>query len=197
MHDPARTLESLKALRHDRGDRSPFSNHNEFLKWVDRASPLLAFNQALAEEFNNSSSAATTVRTWRPEKYIPAINNAIGAVNRAIILLEHTALPATASTNETQIYAPIQSELKSNQVYPKVTLKWLFEHATWPVYATFLGAVAVAFGAGREVGKFEVQIQSSSLSKPTPTTMTPTNTMKSSNELVKPEIRSHISSSPK
>ena len=197
MHDTARTLESLKALRRDRGDHSPFSNHTAFLKWVDEAAPLLAFNQALAEEFNNSTQAATIVRTWRPEKYVPAINDAIGAVNRAITLLEHTAPPSAASTNEIENSDPMQFGAQSKQVDPKVTLKWLFEHASWSVYTTFLGVVVVAFGIGREIGKFETQIQSNSLSKPAPTTITPTNTIKSNNELVRPEIKSHIASSPK
>ena len=75
MHDPQRTLESLKALRRERGDTSPFSTHTEFLRWADQAAALLDFNPELAESFKSSVRAATTVRTWKPEKYVPAIKD--------------------------------------------------------------------------------------------------------------------------
>jgi hypothetical protein len=191
MHDPQRTLESLKALRHERGDTSPFATHTEFLRWADQAAPLLAFEPELAEAFKSSASAATTVRTWKPEKYVPAINNAIGTVNRAITLLEHVQ-PTTAAAEELKAPAEVP-----NATEPKVTLKWLFEHATWQVYTSLLGALAVAFGLGRELGKLETQIQTSSLSKPAPTTTTPTDTMNNSKEPTKLEVKSHIASAPK
>ena len=190
MHDPQRTLESLKTLRHERGDTSPFATHTDFLRWADQAAPLLAFDTELADAFKGSASAATTVKTWKPEKYVPAINNAIGAVNRAITLLEH-ARPPTIASDE-----PASSE-STKATEPKFTLKWLFAHATWQVYTSLLGALAVTFGLGRELGKLETQIQSSSFSNPAPTTTTPTKTINSSKEPTKPEIRSHIASSPK
>ena len=191
MHDPQRTLESLRALRRERGDTSPFATHTDFLRWADQAAPLLAFEPELAEAFKGSASAATTVRTWKPDKYVPAINNALGTVNRAITLLENMR-PTAAELNEqpTPAGPPKAAE-------PKVTLKWLLEHATWQVYTSLLGALAVAFGLGRELGKLETQIQTSNLSKPAPTTTTPTNTMNSSKEPTKLEVKSHIASAPK
>ena len=138
MHDPQRTLESLKSLRHERGGASPFATHTDFLRWADQAAPLLAFNPEMAEEFNSSASAATTVRTWKPEKYVPAINNAIGAVNRAITLLEHAAAPAHAhvSTISTPmiLVAP-----------DKVTIKWLYEHVPFSLVGGGVGVLAAAF----------------------------------------------------
>lgn len=190
MHDPSLTLASLRTLRRERGSSSPFSNHTEFLQWADQILPLLEFDEKLAVEFKHLVEAATTVETWRPEKYVPNINNAVGCVARAIALLEHadkTPVPLPAASSEA---SPPAADAK-------VTMKWLFEHATWPVYATFLGSLAVSFGIGREVGKFETQIQSSSLSKPAPITTTPTNTMNSSSEPMKPEVKSHTASSPK
>lgn len=63
MHDQQRALESLKFLRHERGEVSPFATHTDFLRWADQAGPLLIFNAGLTEEFERSISAATTVRT--------------------------------------------------------------------------------------------------------------------------------------
>jgi hypothetical protein len=190
MHDLPRMLKSLKALRRERGNSSPFGSHTEFLRWSDEVLPLLEFEDKLAAEFKHLVDAATSVETWRPQRYAPNINNAVGCVTRAITLLEHadkTPVPLPTASSEA---SPLTADAK-------VTLKWLFEHATWPVYATFLGSLAVSFGIGREVGKFETQIQSSSLSKPAPITTTPTNTINNSSEPMKPEVKSHTASSPK
>ena len=141
MHDPQRTLESLKSLRHERGDTSPFATHTDFLRWADRAAPLLTFNPGLAEEFKNSASAATTVRTWKPEKYVPAIDNAIGAVNRAITLLEHAAAPAPAHVSP----SPTPTILGTPE---KVTIRWLYEHVPFSLVGGGLGVLATAFLLG-------------------------------------------------
>ena len=188
---PPSVLVALKEIRYERGDRSPFRDHSDFLRWTDKAEPLLGFNDSLLAEFRDSVRAAKLVIGWKQDKYDGAVNSAIGAVNRAITILEHEEPPATAP-------AIVEAEAEAPKaVEPKVTLKWMFEHATWPVYATLLGAVAVAFGFGREVGKLETQIQSNSFSKPAPMTTTPTSTTNSSKEPTKLDVKSHIASAPK
>ena len=167
MHDPQRTLESLKALRRERGDTSSFSTHTEFLRWTDDAAALMAFNPELAASFKNSTRAATTVREWEPEKYIPAINNAIGTVNKGITLLEHQLLAEAAPG--------VQLAPPTNMTAPeKLTLKWLYEHAPWSFYVWFFGVAAASFALGFSTSKALTRINNENLRIAAPTTMKPT-----------------------
>ena len=143
MYDPQRTLESLKALRHERGDTSPFATHTDFLRWADQASPLLEFTPELAEAFKSSVSAAITVRTWKPEKYVPAINNAFGSVNRAITLLEHQLPQATVQVESIQPHAPAPIEAPS-----KDTIKWLYEHVSLSLVGGGVSLLVTSFLLG-------------------------------------------------
>ena len=169
MHDPQRTLESLKSLRRERADRSPFASHTDFLRWSDQAAPLLEFNQELAESFKGSTRAATTVQTWRPEKYVPAINNAIGAVNKAITLLEHQS--SLDSERKMQLNPP-----QNIPAPEKLTLKWLYENAPWSFYVWLLGVVSVSFALGFSASEIWTKINNANLSSAAPVTMNPTAT---------------------
>lgn len=141
MHDRLRTLASLRALRHERSEGSPFADHTAFLRWADEVGPLLGFSEEIAKDFQASVEAATTVRTWRPEKYVPNVNNAIGAVNRGIALLEHQPTDNSARRD-------VKPELPTIAAPAKLTLKWLYEYAPWSFYAWLGGALAAAFALG-------------------------------------------------
>jgi len=174
MHDPQRTLQSLIALRYERTDYSPFKTHTEFLQWADKAGPLLQFNGELAQQFLGSVHAATAVRTWKPEKYISAINNAIGSVNQAITQLEHqtTEVATSAEANAVIDGSPLGGHAPPPP--DKLTLKWLYEHAPWSFYVRLFGVVAVAFGLGFSASESLTTMKSANLSVAAPTTTKPT-----------------------
>lgn len=169
MHDLPRTLESLKALRRERGDSSPFGSHTAFLRWSDQVLPLLAFDEKLAAEFKQLVEAATAVEDWRPERYAPNVNNAVGCVTRAIALLELASAPATA--HNASVPAPTPPPLGAPE---KVTVKWLYEHAPWSFYVWFFGALAGAFAAGFSASELLTTMKNTNLSAAAPTTIRPT-----------------------
>jgi hypothetical protein len=164
---PPSVLAALKEVQHERGDRSPFKDHTHFLRWVDQAEPLLGFNQALLEEFQSTVRAATLMIGWKQDKYDGAVNSVIGAVNRAIIELEHQEpVPApTPSAPQTEHSAPAAPE--------RLTLKWLYEHAPWSFYAWFFGSLAAAFAAGLSASEALTTMKSMNLSNQAPTTTRP------------------------
>jgi hypothetical protein len=189
------TLAELKAIRHERGDRSPFKDQTEFLRWADKVEPLLAFDVGVSDEFRGNVRSVKMLVGWRVAgKYDGAVSEAIGTVNKAIALLELT-LKAAADSLSPSARGP--ASVVPLPPPESVTLKWLFAHATWSVYAMFLGSLAVSFGIGRELGKLETQIQSSSLSKPALTNAQPTSSVNSGSELTKPEAKSNSASTPK
>ena len=143
MHDLSRMLESLKALRLERSNSSPFGTHTEFLRWSDQVLPLLAFDEKLAAEFKHLVEAATAVESWRPERYVPNINNAVGCVTRAIALLEHAFAPIPAHNAPPPTPAP-----PSLSAPDKVTVKWLYEHVPLRLVSGGLGMLAAAFALG-------------------------------------------------
>ena len=181
MHDQQRTLQSLKFLSHERGEVSPFATHTDFLRWADQAGPLLVFNAGLTEEFERSTSAATTVKTWKPEKYVLAINNAIGAVNRAITLLEHTRAPANTHGSS----SPARSALVAPD---KVTLKWLYENVPLTFVGGGLGMLGAVFLLGVAFSETHVYaLFRSTISAPIVSSASPAaNAIKSQPEVVSP-----------
>ena len=135
-------LAELKTIRHERGANSPFKDHTDFLRWSDKAEPLLAFHPGFTEEFKGSVNAAKNLLGWEESKYVGAINNAIGVVNKAITLLEtqSVSLEAVALAPEVQprpLAAP-----------DKITIKWLYEHVPLPFVVGGVGALAAAFAIG-------------------------------------------------
>lgn len=140
MHDQPRMLESLKALRRERATSSPFGSHIEFLRWSDQVLPLLAFDKKLAAAFKHLVEAATIVETWRPERYAPNVNSAVGCVARGIAALEHAAAAQAAAAPS----LPTPALAAPN----KVTIKWLYEHVPLPLVGGGMALLAAAFGLG-------------------------------------------------
>jgi hypothetical protein len=167
MHPQEPVLEKLKAIRHDRADTSPFSNHSDFLLWSDRAEPLLSFNSELAEEFKRSVRAATAVRDWRPEKYDGAVNGAVGAVNKAITLLEVQIASAPKAVEQETTTLPLAAP-------EKLTVKWLYEHAPWSFYVWLVGALSAAFTLGFTASEFRTAGYSKNVASSAPATTVPT-----------------------
>ena len=187
-------LAELQKLRRERSEASPFASHDEFLRWTDQVEPLLQFQPSFLASFLHSVNAAKMVHGSRHQNF-RGVNEAVATVNKAIahLELELKSPPAPPVVVATQARTTPAADVPAQ---PKVTLKWVYEHASWTVYATFLGAVVASFAAGREVGKLETHIQSSTLSKPAPMTIAPTPATTSNSELIKPTAKLHIASSP-
>ena len=159
----ANFLAELKKLQHQRSDVSPFASHVEFLQWADNVSPRLSFDATLKSRFKRH---VDTAKFKHNSGYSPIeqINEAIGTLNQAILSLE---TPEPIISKQTTLEPP-----------QKVTLMWLYQHAPISFYVSLFGAVVLAFGLGRELGKFEPKIQSSNLSSAAPITIVPINEVK-------------------
>ena len=185
MHQ--RRLEELKKLKFQRSDISPFKNEMELLKWTDSVKPLLSFDAKLQSAFAHQITVAKLNFTGNN---VSAVNEAIGILNQAIL-----GLDTTLATNVEPKEIVLQAQKLETPA--KLTIKWLIDHAPWSIYAWLFGALAVSFSAGRELGKIEYKMQSSSLSNPAPITTAPTSATKITTEPAASIIPLHIASSPK
>jgi hypothetical protein len=181
-------LAELKTIRYERGTRSPFKDHTEFLRWSDKAEPLLAFHPGFTEEFKGSVHSAKNLLGWKEEKYDGAINNAIGVVNKAITLLETqvVALEPAALAPEVQS-RPLAAP-------DRVTLKWLYEHVPFPLAAGAVGTLVAAFLLGLAFSETKMYaLVKSTVAMPSVSTASPAaNTTEG-----QPKNVSHTASSPK
>jgi hypothetical protein len=139
-------LSRLKELKKGRGDTSAFANHDEFLSWDDRVAPLLEFDEALYNNFAYYSGQVKTAYRMGREHH-DALGESIGVVNQAITKLE---------LQSEQV--PTGTEAIANEIaYPqKFTLKWLYQHASIRIWASFFGLLIMAFSFG--VGFSETQL---------------------------------------
>lgn len=170
---PPSVLVALQAICHERSDRSPFRDHTDFLRWADKAEPLLSFNDVRLQEFKSSVHAAKMVFGWKEDKYDGAVNGAIGAVNQAIIELEHQQL--SVAPLPTSDRGPQEPPTPKAVLPPeKLTIKWLYEHAPWSFYAWFFGALAVSFAAGFSASQIMTSIKTTNFSNAAPNTATST-----------------------
>ena len=87
MNAAAPLLEVLKSLQHQRGDVLPFKTHTDFLSWVDKVTPLLAFNIKLQTSFASSANLVD-IRTKTP-----GVGYDVAGVNACIGLISHQAQP--------------------------------------------------------------------------------------------------------
>lgn len=135
----AALLAELKKLQHQRSDSSPFAGHIEFLQWADNVSSRLSFDPPLQSSFKSRIRTAT-IQHSGGRSNTEQINEAIGLLNQAVLLLE---------TPPFQSVQPSEPVLKTQLEAPqKVTVKWLYEHVPLTL---FLGGVAMlvsAFVAG-------------------------------------------------
>lgn len=130
-------IEKLKTLQFERSNKSPFINHIEFLKWADKVSPLLSFDNKLKTSFDKYVLSAKV--THRIDNNIDSCNNlndAIGILNQAVLSLETN----TIKTDNT----------KNNGIeYPrKITLKWIWEHVPAKYYWSFFLILVFVFSLG-------------------------------------------------
>ena len=167
MYSLAPVLAELKTIRHERADVSPFKDHIEFLRWSDRAEPLLSFSLELTDKFKDSVNAATAVRDWRPQMYVGAVQGAIEAVNKAITLLEMQIASESTDTMMDLTTQPLAAP-------EKLTIKWLYEHAPWSFYAWLFGALSVAFALGFQASEIRMAMYSKNVSSPAAITTAPT-----------------------
>jgi hypothetical protein len=137
------TLAQLRAIRQDRGSRSPFQDHTAFLCWTDEAAPLLSFNAALAQEFAGNVHSAKMLFGWKEKegRYDGAVSEAIGTVNKAIALLEAQIASATESPGVTAITPPLVAP-------ERVTIRWLVDHVPVPSLGGGVALLISTFGAG-------------------------------------------------
>ena len=150
------TLAELRELQFERGSGSPFKDFIELQKWADRVIPRLIFDAQLQSKFKNSIAHAELHRAMSasPDE---AINEAIGVLNQAITVLENKV---RFSIMALEIPLPGLSELPSNTIDlpPKITIKWLYEHAPISFYFWLAGIIMSCFAAGvfiAQTGFFE------------------------------------------
>ena len=168
MNTAAPLLENLKSLQHQRGEVSPFKTHTDFLVWVDKVTPLLAFNIKLHDSFS-SSARFVDIRTKMPgvEYDVAGVNDCIGTLNQAIAAYE---IQNSASLDSKAKGETIQRELTWPATF---TLKWWFEHAPVSSYFSLFSALAASFFAGVWFNDFRTTIQSKPLSVNPPITLAP------------------------
>ena len=168
MNAAAPLLEVLKSLQHQRGDVLPFKTYTDFLSWVDKVTPLLAFNIKLQTSFASSANLVD-IRTKTPGVGydVAGVNACIGTLNQAIAAYEIQTIPSLDAKAKGEV---IQREL----TWPTtITLKWWFEHAPVSAYFSLFSALAASFGAGVWFNDFRTTIQSKPLSVNPPITDKP------------------------
>jgi len=159
-------LVELKRLRRERGETSPFQNHTAFLKWADEVEAHLHFHPAFLQSFKHSVHAAKMVHGSRLDN-TRGVNEAIGTVNKAITLLE----TQEAADLEAKKLSPVATAISYP---PKLTLKWLYEHAPWSFYVWLFGALSASFGVGFAISTATTKIISRPFSSAAPMTTDPT-----------------------
>ena len=158
-------LGELKKLQYERSAKTPFVDQIDFLQWADQVQPRLSFDPKLAGAFRSAVVLVDSQRALR----LPmdsAMNEAIGALNQAVIALQHNF-----STIPNKDHKATKSALQA----PKsLTLQWIWQNATWAVYVWLGSLVAAAFGAGAIFNELRTSIQSTSLTAAPQTTTAPT-----------------------
>lgn len=131
-------IEKLESLKKERGYQ--FSTIEEFELWCDDVEPLLSISSKHEREFVQAKSRAITC--YRIGSYADYFNNmdeAIGALNRAIKFLE-------IRPNE-------DGEVPAELAYPeKVTIPWLLRHVEIKHWVALAGMAVAIFIAGVNLG---------------------------------------------
>ena len=149
---PDELLNELKKLRHPRGESSPFAGKLEFMTWVDAVLPrLAALDIPLAARFKSAVAGALSgPGTGLAE--VALINEAIGILNQAVLLLETKALQGRHSIfPAATIDAPT-----------RLTLKQRCARTPFKFYLSLCGGLLVAFLAGFWTGVFVEALPSTS-----------------------------------
>jgi hypothetical protein len=141
-------LTKLKELSKKRGDTSAFANHDEFLPWSDEVIPLLEFDKKLQDRFVFWSNHVKSANARRHDTHHEALGECIGLVNQAISKLQ-------MQKNETyfKVSTPKKTELDLPE---KITLNWLYQHASWKFWVGLFFTGGTIFTAGVMSSKLTV-----------------------------------------
>ena len=173
--------------------RDGFKDQRACVEWTNEVQPHLRFNNEYYEEFKHASRLLTM--TFSGDLQKGNFLRASGIVRQAIITLQEEDKTLATSTHATTTTVPIvplesrepfnsklvieaQPTAKAVPLAPPemVTLAWLWNHASWSVWAWFWGALAGAFAAGLWLG--QSQLYDQLMARKTPIFATPLSTEK-------------------
>lgn len=136
-------IDQLKKLQiTNENEHAIFSDYKLLRLWIDKAAPLLKYNNEHYVSFMNSANRC--VQGISSRTATPCLNNMKSVINRAIIELENDIKSPNLIPQKESIITPDKT-IK----YPeKITLKWLWEHVPAIYFWSFIGILFFVFSLG-------------------------------------------------